>query len=249
MDAALHTVTVPGRFNGPPASGNGGYVSGLLAQRLGAPSVQVTLRAPPPLDIPLGLHPLPDGGLALRHGPTLLAEAVPARFELPVPPSPGPGAAAAAGALGRLRARERTGNPYRRCFGCGIERPDGLLLLPSPVDDSGLVATDWQPSAGLAGADGLLPAPVVWAALDCPAGLAWNHRLPQSVPLVTGRIAARLEASPRAGGHYVVLGWPIAQDGRKLHAGSAIFDADGRLMACSLQLWLMPRVGDAGPRA
>jgi len=246
----VSTLLVPARFNGPPTSGNGGYVSGLLAQRLGAASVQVTLRAPPPLDTPLALQPRPDGGVSLLHGETLLAEAVPAPFELAVPRSPGPEAAAAAGTLGRLRARERTGSPYRRCFGCGIERADGLALLPFPVDDAaGLVATDWHPPASLADADGTLAPPVVWAALDCPAGIAWNHCLPQSPPLVTGRIAARIHAPLRGGGHYVAVGWPIARDGRKLHAGSALFDADGALLACSLQLWLMPRDPAVAPAA
>jgi hypothetical protein len=241
----MSTVTIPGRFNGPPASGNGGYVSGLLAHRLGAASVQVTLRAPPPLDTALALRLRPDGGASLHHGPTLLAEAIAAPFELAVPRSPGPDAAAAAGALGRLRARSRSDNPYRRCFGCGIERADGLALLPSPVDESGLVATDWHPPASLAGPDGTLAPPVVWTALDCPAGIAWNHRLPPSTAIMTGRITARIDRPLRAGGHYVAVGWPIAQDGRKLHAGSALFDADGALLACSVQLWLMLR----GPEA
>ena len=39
------------RFCGPPNSGNGGYVCGLLANALGEPA-QVTLHAPPPLDPP-----------------------------------------------------------------------------------------------------------------------------------------------------------------------------------------------------
>jgi hypothetical protein len=39
----------------------------------------------------------------------------------------------------------------------------------------------------------------------------------------------------------VVAGWPIRQDGRKLHAGTAIFDEQGRLRARSLQLWLLLR--------
>ena len=165
---------VPRRFNGPPASGNGGYVGGLLAERLGAASVEVTLRSPPPLDVPLAVHGREDGAVALMHGDTLLAEARVHAFALDVPPAPSPEAAAAAGALGRLRAHGRGGNPYRRCYGCGIEREDGLRLIPSPVGDAGVVATDWTPDAELALVDGTVSAPVVWAALDCPAGIAWT---------------------------------------------------------------------------
>jgi acyl-coenzyme A thioesterase PaaI-like protein len=233
-------LTIPRRFNGPPASANGGYAAGLLAERLGVPSVAVDLRAPPPLDAALEVRRT-EAGLALYAGDALLAEAAPAGFELEVPPSPGLAAAATAGAIGRMRSAARIGNPYRHCFGCGIERADGLQLLPGAVGDDGLVATDWTPAADLAGPDGTLPAPVVWAALDCPAGIAWGHRLPDAPPMMTARIAARLLAPVRAGEPHVVAGWPIARDGRKLTAGTAIWDAAGRLLACSLQLWLLPR--------
>lgn len=236
----MPSLSIPRRFNGPPASGNGGWVGGLLAERLGAASVEVTLRAPPPLDVPLDLRPQGDG-LALHDGDTLLAEAVARAFELEVPRAPDPDSAAAAGALGRMRAHARTGNPYRRCFGCGIDRHDGLRIIPAPVGEDGVVATDWTPAADLAGADGTLSAPVIWAALDCPAGIAWTHRLPDAPPMMTGRIAARIDAPIRAGERLVAMGWPIAQDGRKLHAGTALVDAGGVVRARSLQLWLLPR--------
>ena len=235
------TLVVERRFNGPPASGNGGWVGGLLADRLGAPSVAVSLRAPPPLDVPLALRRTDRGGLALLDGDTLLAEAVPEPFELQVPTAPGADEAAAAGAIGRLRARSRTGDPYRRCFGCGIDRDDGLRLAPTPVGDAGVVATDWTPDAALAASDGTLPVPVVWTALDCPAGIAWTHRLGDAPPMMTARIAARIDAPTRAGERCVVIGWPIARDGRKLHAGTAIVGPDGTVRARSLQLWLLPR--------
>lgn len=233
-------LTIPSRFNGPPTSGNGGWVAGLLAERLAAPSVEVSLRAPPPLDAPLVLRAHGDG-LALLDGDTLLAEAVARPFALEVPAAPPFDAAAAAGALGRMRARARTGNPYRRCFGCGIDRDDGLRLLPAPVGDAGVVASDWTPAASLAGPDGTMPAPVLWTALDCPAGIAWTHRLPDAPPMMTVRIAARVDVPVRAGERCVVMGWPIARDGRKLHAGTAIVDDRGVVRARSLQLWLLPR--------
>lgn len=235
-------LSIPRRFNGPPVSGNGGYVAGLLAERLGATAAAVSLRAPPPLDTPLTVREAPDGGLSLHHGDTLLAEAIAGPLALDVPAAPALAQAEAAGALGRLRARSRTGNPYDRCYGCGIARDDGLRIVPFPVGDDGLVATDWTPDAALAGPDGTLPAPIAWAALDCPAGIAWSHRLPDAPPMMTARMAASLDAPIRAGERHVVIGWPIARDGRKLHAGTAIVAAaDGRIVARSLQLWLLPR--------
>ncbi len=237
----MPALSISRRYNGPPASGNGGWVGGLLAERLGAASAQVTLRTPPPLDVPLQVR-AHGGGIALHDGDTLLAEAIAHDFDLEVPPAPSLESAAAAGALGRIRAFARTGNPYRHCFGCGIERDDGLRIVPSPVGDDGdVVATDWTPAAEFARIDGLLPAPVVWAALDCPAGVAWTHRLPDAPPMMTGRIAVRIDAPIRAGRRYVAMGWPISQEGRKLHAGTAIVGADGTVHARSLQLWLLPK--------
>jgi hypothetical protein len=239
MPDTVTPLTIPTRFNGPPASGNGGYVGGLLAERLGLASVEVTLRAPPPLDRPLALRAGDAGGLDLLDGERLLAQARAAELALEIPPVPSPEYAAAAGAIGRMRAHGRGGDPYRRCFGCGIDREDGLLIVPSPVGDEGVVATDWTPQATLAEPDGTLSAPIAWAALDCPAGFAWSHRLPDDAQMVTGRITARVDVPLRAGERYVVLGWPIARDGRKLHAGTAIVDGEGVVRARSLQLWLL----------
>jgi hypothetical protein len=240
----MDTLTLPARFNGPPASCNGGYVAGVLAARLGGGTVEVTLRAPPPLDVPLQLRPLEGGGMSLHDGETLLAQAVVSAHALALlrlPPMPALEEAEAAGAIGRMRARSRIGNPYDHCFGCGIEREDGLRLVPSPVGDAGVVAAAWTPQAAHASPDGSLPDEIVWAALDCPAGIAWTHRLPDAPPMMTGRIAATIDAPLRAGETYVVAGWPIEQDGRKLYAGTAIVGRDGRVHARSLQLWLLPR--------
>ena len=70
-----------------------------------------------------------------------------------------------------------------------------------------------------------------WAALDCSAGIAWIQRLAAGTALVTARMTAVIDQPLQLGRRYVVIGWPIAQDGRKLHAGSAIFDATGKVQA------------------
>jgi hypothetical protein len=76
---------------------------------------------------------------------------------------------------------------------------------------------------------------VVWAALDCPGYFAVaDGRL-----AVLGRMAAAIDAYPAIGATYVVLGWPIAREGRKLRAGTALFDAAGTLLARSQQTWIV----------
>lgn len=236
------TLIVERRFNGPVASANGGWVAGALARRLRPGPVSVSLRAPPPLDRELLTVPTPEGGLELRDGATLLALAEPVSLEVEVPPAPTLEAARAAGVTARMRARSRGGEAaYALCFGCGIDRHDGLGIVPGPVGEDGIVAAGWTPSADLAEADGTVRTEAVWAALDCPAGSAWSHRLNLYPAMMTVRMTAAIDAPLTAGAHYGVMAWPIARDGRKLHAGTAIFDASGQILARSLQLWLLPR--------
>jgi hypothetical protein len=237
------------RFNGPPSSGNGGYVAGRLARELQrrhgrADAVEVTLRAALPLDRPLGIVDRPDGGIALRDGDRLLAEASATRLAPDVPPAPTLDEARAAGAIGRMRSASNASNPYRHCFGCGLERAahDGLRIVPSPIDEDSRVASDWVPDAAFADPDGTVWPEAVWAALDCPAGFAWGERLGGgNAGLLTGRITLALVDAVRAGEPYVVAGWPLERDGRKLHAGTALYDAGGRPVAYSRQLWFAPR--------
>ena len=261
LTSSLH---IPHRFNGPPTSGNGGWVGGALARALGVAAADVSLRAPPPLDADLTLRCEGPGHAALYDGERLLAEARAGGVDVEVPPAPSLDAARAAGLAGRLRAASRPDSPYARCFACGALRADGLRISPGRVstlrtalpgavpeldpadepDDPGVVAADWTPPADLAEPDGTVRPEAIWAALDCPAGIAWSHRLGMMTAMMTARIQLAIDRAPKVGEACIVIGWPIAQDGRKLHAGTAIVDDAGVLRAHSRQLWLMPR--DAG---
>jgi hypothetical protein len=243
---AADTLHIDPRHNGPRTSGNGGWVAGALARRLGAPVVSVALRAPVPLGRPLPVRRLADGGLALHDGDSVVADAAVATLQLALPPLPADDVAEAAGAAARLRHLQRgPGDPYAHCFVCGFNRPDGLGVIVGPVggdgDDNGLMATTWVPPAALADADGTVSLEATWAALDCPAGMAWSHRLGRSAQIMTVRMTATVNHPLLPGGRYRVLAWPLQRDGRKLHAGTAIVDADGAVRARSQQLWLLPR--------
>ncbi len=242
-------ILIDRKFNGPPTSGNGGYVAGMVAKALldrrpATSAVEVTLRAALTLDRPLQVTDTAEGGVALMDGEQLLATAQAVALDLALPTAPTLEQARAAGALGRMRSAGRTGNPYLHCFGCGIARtPDtGLRIVPAEFDDSDLVASDWTPDAHFADDDGRIPAEIVWTALDCPAGFAWGRRLGgENTALLTGRITLAIVGEVRAGEPYVVLAWPLERDGRKLHAGTALFDAQGRALAYSRQLWFAPK--------
>jgi hypothetical protein len=55
---------------------------------------------------------------------------------------------------------------------------------------------------------------------------------------VLARLHARVERPVRAGEPHALLAWPLGVDGRKRHAGSALFDAEGRLLAAARALWI-----------
>ena len=219
------------RFRGPPGSANGGYACGSIAELLGG-GVAVTLRRPPPLGRPLDVRPR-DGGAVVLDGDELVAEARPATVALDVP------------AVVSLAQAERAaggyplfqGHPFPTCFTCGPDRGagDGLRVFPGPVPGGDLWAAPWTPHPSVAGRDGLVAPAVVWAALDCPGGLA----VMDDAVVVLGRMAARVLAPPRAGTPYCLVAWPDGPpDGRKLPAGSALLDGDGGVLAVARAVWV-----------
>ncbi len=76
--------------------------------------------------------------------------------------------------------------------------------------------------------------------LDCPTYFALyaDGDLPLSV---LARLTARIDAPVTVGEEHVVIGWPIASDGRKQHAGSAVLSADGEVLAVARALLVEPR--------
>jgi hypothetical protein len=220
-------VTIARRFRGPLDSANGGYAAGVLAARLGRPA-EVTLRLPPPLERRLELRR--DGDRLLLHdGDLLAAEAAAGEpgLEPPGPPAPAVAAAASAG-VGAFDAPQ-----FAECFVCG-ERADGsgLGIHPGPVPGrNGLVATTWV-------ARDVSPE-IVWAAIDCPGAYAVAGA-GRGEP-VLGRITARVERLPEEGEPCVVAAWPLGEEGRKLHAGTALYGRDGGVVALARQVWILPR--------
>ena len=221
------TVTIDRRFRGPLDSANGGYAAGLLGSRLGD-AAEVTLRLPPPLERPLELRR--DGDrLLLLDGERLVAEAAPADpgLEAPAPPTPEEAAAASEG-VGAFGPPQ-----FAECFVCGVrDDRSGLGIHPGPVPGrDGLVAAVWV-------AHDVSPE-VVWASIDCPGAYAVGEE-GRGEP-VLGRMTARVVRLPAEGERCVVVGWPLGEDGRKLHAGTALYGADGAVLAVARQVWILPR--------
>jgi hypothetical protein len=223
-------IVVGARFNGPPESGNGGYTCGLVAAAAGRN--EVTLRLPPPLDVPLRVE---DG--AVYDGDALVATVADSDATVEPPPFPGYDAARAAEA----RYAGLHDHPFPTCFVCGPRRSDGLGLKPGPVG-SASVATTWTPHADLAGENGDVRDEYVWASLDCPG--AWALVQTDEAPIVLGRLAVRILGPVVATRPHVVTGWQRApRDGRKHYAGSAVYDAAGTLLATGVATWIAIQSG------
>jgi hypothetical protein len=238
------TVTIPARYCGPPQSANGGYTCGLLAARLpdGGRSrgpAEVTLRKPPPLERLLRVEDRGDATVLL-DGDTVVAEAVPARVDVDPPAPLGAPAARAAERMSPVVVHPGW-HPFPSCFVCGPERwpGDGLRLFPGRVDGTDLFAVAWTPGAEVDDGDGNVRDEFVWAALDCPTSFVMYlaEGRPEEVR-VLGRLAARIDAPPRAGEEHVVVAWPLAREGRKLTAAGALYDGTGRVLAVSRAVWI-----------
>ncbi|HET7690133.1 MAG TPA: hypothetical protein VFK41_07140 [Nocardioidaceae bacterium] len=224
-------LTIQPRFNGPDSSGNGGYSAGLLAEALldgAAGAVQVTLRKPPPLAVPMLLTE--DRTSAIHHGETILeATLLEEDIEIVEPVSYDEAVAASTSYPGF------ESHPFPRCFACGPARKDGLGIYPGRVD-ARRVATPWTPDASLTDTD-RVGIPVVWAALDCASGWA-NGELSDGRPSVLGRLAATVDVLPQVGEPHVVVGRNLGKDGRKTYTLSTVYDSDGRIVARAGAVWI-----------
>ncbi|HEU0024859.1 MAG TPA: hotdog fold domain-containing protein [Thermoleophilaceae bacterium] len=230
-------VVIPARFNGPPASANGGYTCGVVASLLGADVAQVSLRAPPPVGQPLSVtHE--DGRVELHDGATIVAEGEPSELLLDVPDPVHPDDAEAASEAGL--ERWSAAHPFPTCVVCGPKRApgDGYRIFPGPLPGSGgMFASQWTPDPSLAGDDGLVRPECVWGALDCPTS-APVVDFGAGPPSVLARLTARLGCPVRVGDRHSLVSWPLEADGRKRHSACALFDADGRLLCAARALWI-----------
>lgn len=231
---------IDSRFNGPPDSGNGGYVCGLIASAIEGPAV-CTLRKPPPLEVKLTLETLEDGKVVLRDGDVVIGEAVskPLSLELPKPPS----FDEAVEASRRFAGFEA--HLFPTCFVCGPGRPldDGMCLYPGPLADRSIVATPWTPDASMPHENNRLRDEILWAALDCTS---YFPHFPAKA--VLGRLHAEIHDETRVGERYVVVGWKMGGEGRKLWSGSAVFDEDGNACASARATWIELKPDQAGFR-
>jgi hypothetical protein len=223
------SFVVPARFCGPPESGNGGWVSGHAAGLLSPrtdDAVTVRLRTPPPLDRALSVE-RGEGSARVVDGDHVVLEAsianAPAARGIPAPVS-----FAEAEAAGD-RYEGLSAHPFPTCYSCGTGRSptDALRLQPGPVA-GGHYACAWTPADDVS-------LETVWAALDCPGG--WASGI-AGRPMVLGTMTAVVGSLPAAGAPHVIMAWQRGAEGRKHLSGTALYAADGRLLAHTEATWI-----------
>lgn len=233
----MSKITIGRQFCGPPNSGNGGYVCGLLAEGLDGP-VTAVLRAPIPLDVELDLEDQEGAHVLLGEaGP--IGSAGAAKVALPDPP-PAPSLESARAAAARHVGLTNRVHPI--CFTCGTAREegDGLRVFPGQVEgaEPGLVACVWRAHENFARADGTIAPEVVWAAIDCPGYFAWVEKEGRHGALL-GTMTGEVVRAPKAGEECILVAWPLSKEGRKEFAGVALYSAAGELLARAHQVWIV----------
>ncbi len=226
-------LEIPERFCGPPNSGNGGYVCGLLAKYLPG-TVSVRLKAPPPLKTALRREWTNDSA-RLFHESALIGEAKSSELRLETPNFP-------TLAQAELAAADFPGfksHLFPRCFVCGHHREpgDGLRIFAGPLAGQPLHAAPWVPHSSLADSRGNIASEFIWAALDCPSGFAVLP-VPEGLAIVLGELCASVENTLAVGQPTVVTSWAVAHEGRRRTAGSAIHTTDGKLVALARAVWI-----------
>lgn len=221
------------RFRGPPRSGNGGYVCGRIAKHLTG-TITARLMAPPPIQKALRLDST-DEQARLVDGETLIGEAKQGQLVLS-PPTPPTYEAAQEASKSFLGFQSHA---FPGCFVCGPERGplDGLRIFPGTLSGTSTIAAAWTPDDSLADEFGVLKSEFVWSALDCTGGFS-TMPLPEGLAIVLGELSVSITSSIKPGDRCVVLGWPIAKEGRKRFVGSALYSAEGRLLAMARAVWI-----------
>lgn len=225
-------LTIPSRFQGVQGKGQGGHAAGLLAEHIRGPAT-ADFFVPIPLDRPLQLRG-DDARLELLDGDALVLR-VRARGENLAVPDP----VTVADAADAQRRSPVWDHPMvSDCYSCGTV-PGTMEVHPGPLTGKPGYATTWTPPEWAGDGAGQVLPRHVWAAIDCPAG--WCAGMQDGGrfrPAVTGSMTVQVLGQVPMGLTYAISAWTEPWKGRRVSAGTALFDATGRCLAVSSSVWI-----------
>lgn len=229
----MEILEISKRFCGPPNSGNGGYVCGLIDNHTDFVS-EVTLRKPPPLEVALQLYGKP-GESNLMNEEILVAVAKPGTVDVEIPDSV-EWEEAKASSKNYIGFQEK--HPFPSCFVCGPQRAsgDGLNVFAGKVEGRSVYASPWIPDKSLSNDEGTVKNEFLWAAMDCPGAFAIMGKQPKT--LVLGRMTAEIEREVPIGETCVVISWKLESEGKKHFCGTAIYNSNHELCGKSKAIWI-----------
>ena len=234
MTGQSDEVQVHRRFRGPPTSGNGGYVAGLVAEWIDGPA-EVDLLAPIPLEVPLHRR-RDDAEVMLFDARPDYARGRPLDdpldFDLPGPPSRGR-AGGGGDELPRpagpsdprlLRLRHRT-RPGRRPVHLSRRKPASRRGRGGMGSRRGTGGTRTAMSRNaISGRCSIAPA--ISACASRGRWRCWRE----------SRRGSSGRSRPANG--LRITGWELSREGRKHHAATVIHDEAGEVVALSRGAWI-----------
>ena len=231
----MHSLTIPTRFQGPTAMGQGGWTAGQLNGLVGR-NLTVRFRTPIPLDRAMTIREH-DDGWRCTDGDTLVLEAEPrGAGALPTTDVVSIDDASAA----RLACPITPDvHPLPDCFSCGT-RHDSMGVLPGPLPDGIRLATDWTVP------DWVTELPhaadcVVWASLDCTMGF-FAGMVPELTAVITGELEVAVDRTPVPGEKIALVSWDAGDtpgwSGRTRRVAGQAFAADGTTVATAISTWV-----------
>ena len=230
----VEQVTIPDRYNGPPNSGNGGYVAGILAKYLSTSISQIKLFSPPPLNAALNIIKN-DVKVSLYHDSKLIAEGTPSSLDLQVPYIPTQVEAKECSV--RYPGFER--HAFPRCYVCGPDRAihDGLRLFTGVSLDKRYVAAPFDTYDQLYDNEDKLKTEQIYAALDCPGAYAISQ-IDEEKIMVLGQITVEVIEPILKEEKLIVVGWYMGKERKKNYSGTAIVTTKGIVKAKANATWI-----------
>ncbi|TGM34002.1 hypothetical protein EHQ92_17870 [Leptospira biflexa] len=243
----LESTEINEKYCGPPMSGNGGYIAGIIANQIQNNAAVVKIKAPAPLNQTLFFSNDFESSrikLIIKESNILIAEGQEDKdFYLDVPEFNAKSIEEIRNPIQAYLGFKK--HPFSTCFVCGTERKakDGMRIFPAKISDQSkfnhLHGSFWNPWKELGDSRGKIFNEIVWAALDCPGGFAVSFLDPRMIVLV--KLRARLMNSVFADTTYAIQAWEISRNRRQRIAGTAIYQlGDFKCVAYSEAIWMIP---------